>query len=677
MGSITIQKFGGLVPRTSPRLLGNGDATQAIMTKLWSGELRPILDVLYLDRVALPQGAPILTLYLLFDKWLAWQTDVNVVTGFTVLSGAGHIYFTGDGPPKQTLYNYVRYGPATPLPATTYPIGVIGPTNFPTVAVTGAPGGDPIVRDYVYTFYTSFNEESAPSLPSALVTVETGQSVVLSGFDTATGTVQEARIYRTVGGNYTYVATISAPFPASYIDSATDLDIVGNESLQSQHYYPPPSDIQGLIGLACGSLAAFHGNSVVFSEPYQPGAWPPEYEKIFDYPIVALGTFGQTCVVATTGYTYLISGNDPRSFSVARVPDPYPCVSKRSMVSADNGVIYASSDGLIFVGTPTYLSGYAGVHVLTRELMTHDEWQAYNPSTIHGVIFDGRYYGFHLPHRLDVLGETFGFVFDFSSREKALVTGAVSDAAEVDKKDILSNLDFYASATFANPQVLLHLAINNKLYKWEGGSTYRALTWRSKQFSFPYAVTFSAVKVIASDYPQDIVLTVPPTLATSGPGVGIPFTRSYIYTFQTGANTESLPSPASLISVFPGDFVLFVGWQTPAPGIFGINIFRLVDGVYKYVSTITDPLAPYVDSQTDADIMGNRTFQLPATLQFSVLDGVTGNVLYSRSVVSAKPFRLPSLRGRTEWLFELTGAAAVQLIEISSAYQDLSERKVA
>lgn len=571
MPSIVIQKFSGIVPRTSPRLIGNGDATKAVMAKLTSGELRPIQEKRHLPEVLLPQDAPVKTLYLLLDKWLAWTTDVNVVTGFTTLSNSGHIYYTGDGAPKQTRYEWVYFGPSTPPAAYTFPIGLAGPVNFPVVVGPGAPGADPIVRSYVYTFYTLLNEESVPSPPSALVTVGTGDSVTISSFDNAPEIrVTEARIYRTIGGNYMYVATIypggGGVFP-SYVDSASDLDLTGNEALQSQHYYPPPDDIQGLIGLACGSLAAFRGNSVVFSEPYQPSAWPPEYEKIFDYPVVALGTFGSTCVVATTGYTYLVSGNDPRTFSVARIPDPYPCVSKRSMVSADNGVIYASSDGLIFVGTPSFMSTFAGVYVITRDLMTYDEWQVYNPSTIHGVIFDGRYYGFYTDYVYSP-DTGAGFVFDFSNRVERLITGASETDTDADKKNILVDLDFYASATFANPQIKLHMAILNQLYEWEGGSGYQALTWRSKQFSFPYAVTFSVAKIMLNpDYPQLVT--------------------------------------------------------------------------------------------------------------FRVLDGVDDATLYERQVVSDRPFRLPSLRGRTDWKLEVAGTAAVRLVQIATAYADLVERKAA
>jgi hypothetical protein len=564
------------------------------MTKLWSGEVRPFYELSETLTRNFPTYAKIKTIYLLLDKWLAWTTDVDVVTGFTTLSGSGRIYYTGDGPPKQTTYALVHHGPATPV--NYFPIGVVGPTDPPTVSISGAGSGDPIVRDYVYTFYTYMDEESVPSPPSALISVETGQSVIISDLPVTFGTdIREIRLYRTINGVYTYVNTLPMPVTGPYTDSATDIDLAGNEPLQSQHYYPPPQDIQGLIGLSCGSLAAFHGNKVVFSEPYQPGAWPPEYEKVFDYPVVALGTYGQTCVVATTGYTYLVSGNDPRSFGVSRVPDPYPCVSKKSMVSSDNGVIYSSTDGLIFVGTPSYYTQGTGTHVLTRNTMTHDEWQKYNPKHINGVIFDGRYYGFY-PYS-DVDPETYrgaGFIFDSSMR---MVTGVVKES-EFDKDDVLVDLDFYATATFANPQVPLHLILNanvvnniypppiptdppvpvdNRLYQWEGSGYSHPYIWRSKQFSFPYLVTFSAAKIIFED---------------------------------------------------------------------------------------EEPGAPVEEDDDD-----------PITLIFRLLDGANGGVVYERVVNSTRPFRLPSLRARTEWMVEVEGVHWVQMIKLSSSYADLQEGK--
>lgn len=512
MASVVMQKFGGMIPRLSARLLAVGSATLATMSQLWTGELRPFRRA---KEIFLPSPLPtsdiVRTIYLLADKWLAWTLEVDVASGFTSLAAAGQIYWTGDGAPKQSNYTLLVGGPVTPDASATFPLGVVGPPTFPIVSRVGS-GPDAVTRVYVYTYYTRFNEESVPSPPSAPIDVGTGDSVDLTGFviPTPPTTVDRIRIYRTVGGDFLFVTEFfTAAYSPPVNDALLDTDLA--EPLQSQHYYPPPADLQGLIGLACGSLAAFHGNRVAFSEPYQPGAWPPEYEKIFDYLVVAIGTFGQTTVVATTGYTYLVSGSDPRSFSVARVPDPYSCNSKRSMVSTDNGCVYASDSGLIFVGNPTYSSGQAsGVYVLTRSLLTRNEWLKYARNII-GAVFDGRYYGFYTSSDPFVGGA--GFIYDFSNRLTSLITGVLQED-ESDKTDILIELDFHASAVFANPTVPLYYVtqdllavppVANHLFLWEGDLiNFGVYTWRSKEFSFPYAITFSVAKLIFNiQFPKD------------------------------------------------------------------------------------------------------------------------------------------------------------------------------
>lgn len=492
MPSIRIQNFGGIAPRRSARLLPGGSALRAELTKLWSGEIRPFANNLPVN-AELAQGGIVRTIYKFKDVWLSWLIDVDVVTGFTTDRGSERLYYTGDGVPKVTTYDLAAA--SLPTPSNSFDLGVAQPPAPPTLGTPTGPVTTPQLRYYVYTWYSYFDEESVPSMPSVGINVSDGQTVPITIPATTLPppNIQTIRIYRTNGGPFLFVKEVPISAAGTVIsDDVKNVDL--GEALISQSFYPPPADMQGLIGLASGSFAAFHDNRVVFSEPYQPHAWPPEYEKIFDYPVVALGTYGNTLVVATTGYTYLVSGTDPRSMSVDRVPDPYPCVSKRSMVSADRGVIYASAEGLVFVGV-------GGTQVLTRDLMTREEWQKFNPPTIHGVIFDGRYFGFYEQAFLSAAitptsPQGAGFVFDFNDR---VVQGLADDEANRDDK--LITLPFYASATFANPSVPLHMVLNpsmttNQLYRWEGGQDFKTYVWRSKQFAFPYEVTFAGAKVM-------------------------------------------------------------------------------------------------------------------------------------------------------------------------------------
>jgi hypothetical protein len=244
----------------------------------------------------------------------------------------------------------------------------------------------------------------------------------------------------------------------------------------------------GLIAHPNGFLAGFVGNQMYVSEPYQPHAYAPKNVKVFDYPIVALGVYGSTIVVMTTGFTYLVSGVVPETLSVEKLPDPYPCVSKRSVASADYGVLYASKDGLVWVG-------YGGLRVISRDILSRDDWQKFNPVTMHGVVHDGRYIGFYLVDGgqdyslYDPKGA--GFIFDYPDK----ATGA-------DSNDRLTTLDFYAAASYANPDTTFHYVVRtgrtNKLLEWEAGPSLIPYIWKSKAFVMPYLTTFAAAKVTGS-----------------------------------------------------------------------------------------------------------------------------------------------------------------------------------
>jgi hypothetical protein len=156
------------------------------------------------------------------------------------------------------------------------------------------------------------------------------------------------------------------------------------------------------------------------------------------------------------------------------------------MVSADRGVIFASNDGLVWVG-------YGGVQVITRDVLTRQEWQQYVPSTMHACLYDGKYVGFYetepgqddLP--IDPAGA--GIVFDFNDR-----------ATGVEQRDKLSTLTLYATATYANPGrnffFTTRVAGKNALFEWDSGEGYLPFNWVSKAFVMPFMTSFAAGKVV-------------------------------------------------------------------------------------------------------------------------------------------------------------------------------------
>jgi hypothetical protein len=478
--SIRLQNMGGIAPRVSPRLLPLSAAQIAQSTKLWSGEVQAFHEGRVLSN-PMPV-APIKTIFHIAGAWLAWKEDVDVVIGFTPNAPLGRVYYTGDGPPKVIAQEIAKS--EAPTPTSAYVLGVGHPVYAPVITTT-PPGSPSEFRSYVFTWVTNFNEESVPSPASPVIQVQDGVAATVDFSASLVPTnVTRARIYRSNGGPFIFVAEVPA-FTGSYIDSVTDATIEGNEQLISQHWYPPDNRMIGLVGTPNGFLAGFWENKVAFSVPYQPHAWPPEFVKIFDYPVVALGVFDTTVVVFTTGPIYLVEGIDPSALSVSRINDPYPCVSKRSVSTGDRGVYYACDSGLGHVNT-------AGITIVTKDILSEDNWQLWKPSTMHGTVFDGYYFGFFRGDRQtsDPNENGSGFIFDINDR----ATGSYDKA-------LLTTIPFYATAVYAAPDVRLHYTRSNltvtTLYEWDRAPEYMTYVWRSKQFVFPYHVSFAAGKVVA------------------------------------------------------------------------------------------------------------------------------------------------------------------------------------
>ena len=356
---------------------------------------------------------------------------------------------------------------------------------------------NPDSRTYVYTYTSTFGavtEESAPSPPTSVITVYQGSAadplnpgravvapdtVTINGFTAPPSTnynITGINIYRSVSGTQsdTYLFVASIPIATtSYADSLLSYAL-GN-AIPSIGWFPPPSDLTGLVGLPSGSLAGFSKNTVYFSEPFHPHAWPVEYALSFPYKIVGLGVFGTSVAVMTERYPYIINGVLPGSMSVQDVPALEPCINKRSIVSSALGVWYATPNGLMQIGP-------SGSEVVTKPLFRRDEWQEVHPSNIIAALYDTKYFALY--------PSTSGFTPFILSTDDTPALSTIKIAAtavHVDAKsgnlfyvDPATNTIFQADADALNPM------------------TYQ---WHSKRFVMPMSMTFSAIKVDA-DYTQ-------------------------------------------------------------------------------------------------------------------------------------------------------------------------------
>jgi hypothetical protein len=486
MAVITVNKFSGVSPMTPPRYLSNEAAQTALNCPVWKGSLQPIKGALELTPSPLTKSGNIKSIYRFgqsetnqLNHWFHWTTDVDVVQGFIAGDATERTYYTGDGNPKVTNATMALSGGGSDYPIASYDIGVPKPTGTFTTAKTGTPNANTTseTRVYTFTYVNSFGEESTPysetDMSASTEDVFPGESVVVT---MPTGTlnnvnVTKKRIYRSALGtantSYFFVAEVSLA-TATYTDSLDGDDL--NEELPSLTWVQPPTTLKGLVGMPNGVMAGFSGNDVYFSEPFRPFAWPTQYVQTVGYPVVGLGVIDTTVVVLTKGRPYFIQGSHPDSSVMVEADVNQACISKRSIVSMNNHVFFASPDGIVALSP-------GGSSIVTESLFDKETWQAQSPDDLVACMYETQYVGF-----FDTTSGNGGFVYDMKQKtwnfHNVYVTGAYNDL----KNDAL------------------YIIKSNELYKWDSG-TDLSYTWKSKKYTFPEPKAFSCYRVEAEAYP--------------------------------------------------------------------------------------------------------------------------------------------------------------------------------
>jgi len=478
--------FRGELPILDPRLLPENNAQTARNLALGRGTLRPQNDTL-IDS-ALPDTINPANLYR-YDVgndgsgfWFSWgaQYDIDVVRSPIANDAYARVYWTGQDAPKMGSLAQVTTGTG-PYPSAWYELGVPAPASGPSVV---APEDRTEVPDtaletaYVVTLVTAFGEEGPPSDPSGFVLrwddVDTNPGfgaveVTLPGVPTANLDITKKRLYRVEsGGQYQLVTELTAA-TGTYTDNVLSEQL--GLALESIEWDAPNAAMQGLTVLPNGILAGFFDNTLAFCEPYLPHAWPISFQLAFNDPIVAIAAISGGLIVTTTGQPWLVTGSSPEAMAQMMLDVNQPCLSKRSMVDMGGYAIYAGHDGLIAVGSTE-------AQVITSQVLTREQWQALNPSTIHGYRYDRAYLGFYD-----------GGSFLFTPGQGIEFYDTVASAGYYDLSDDI-----------------LYLIQGADITQWDKGNplTY---TWRSKIHEIPPgSAGFSCGKVIAYTYPVQLTV---------------------------------------------------------------------------------------------------------------------------------------------------------------------------
>lgn len=458
---LTFQQFSGIAPRIAPRLLPATLAQEALDVKLWSGELRPH----YADTIIkyIPSTTQSIYRYKWKNKkynWLGWAKSVNVVKGPVYDDENNRIYLmvndgTGFLVTDSSLLEDRDY--INGLESKAYAVAIPEPGQSDIWISGGTGSGDIESRSYVYCYVRQWSDgtidvgkSSGPLKNSSdgsryTVDVRPGQVVDLSIVDPiahANGIgagINKIYIYRsevTSAGQalYSYVDQFDVNTnrvtnnPAAvwvangsyykYSDSKPSTSL--GEACPSIYWDPPVTGLKGLVSLQNGLFAAYKDSTIYVSDWNAPHAWPYEHTVTIDYPIVGLGSFGNTIVVCTEAAPVLITVTDPTKPTTRAIQENCPCVSAGSIVSTRNGVIFASTNGLVLINSasPTFI---------TEKIITQDEWLPLHPESLQAAFLNNTYYGFFT----NPTEKAAGFLFDLDSYTYSTVYNSIVSSGMV------------------------------------------------------------------------------------------------------------------------------------------------------------------------------------------------------------------------------------------------------
>lgn len=458
---IQVSPFLGRIPKVSDRLVPDAHSVIANQCDLESMSLRPAragLDVAQVDF-----GSKSISRHPLGDWFASNLAGVKLVLSPLNDDIWSRVYFTGVNAPRMGTYqDFAGAG-------ISFLLGVPEPTS--NLAVT-APGGEPpeggveVDAVYTYTFVSAYGEEGPPAPPSLIATRYDSGAVTLSSISsppTGSYNIASKRIYRSeTGGVYLLVAEVPAS-TASYIDNKNTEDL--GVAIPSLDWDMPDPRMQGLTNIGNGILAGYFENTLCFCEPYRPHAWPVGYQLGFESKIMGISPVSGGLVVATQQAPWLVGGVSPAAMSQTKLDVYFGSVSEASMADMGEYAIYASDEGLIAIGGQQS-------QLITQELMSRDQWQELNPSSIHGFRWRDRYIAFYKKTNgtkgVFLLHPEHGIV-DFPSTFEAGFLDPTTGQLYVSDK-------------------------SGKVVAWGQGEK-QLYTWRSKEFTLPMRASMPVLKI--------------------------------------------------------------------------------------------------------------------------------------------------------------------------------------
>jgi hypothetical protein len=645
MVSIRFERFAGMAPLVSSRLLPPNMAEQAFNVSLRNGELRGVRQPIKIKEfpsspsygwaVRVPDpAAPSAPVWIPFvSKYADFFPNPLTNDAFD-----RYVWLDNNAPgtaafPVQN--SFARIKAAQP----TIQLGVLAPTNAPTVTITGG-SNITVTRSYVYTYVNIFNEEGAPSDPVTATGYLNGTWTItgyINPANAATRGLNRIRLYRTISGSigtqYFRVAEFAIN-TTTYTDSQSDAAVAQVGIILESTIWAEPLQMEGIALMPNGFFAGWKGRDLYFSEPYRPWAWPAEYTLSVDHPIIDCGVVGQTLIVLTSVSPVFVTGVGPAAMSMAKLTQVEPCVSANSVASSPEGLYYASPNGLILI-TPQ------GLVPVTQNIVGREVWQRdFLPFISDAVVYDGQYIA---------AGESGdGFIF-----------GALGDQPYITKLINFSTIQ----SVWVDPYTgQVHLTMGNDVYEWDSlMSGYIPAQWVSKEFQYQRPINLGALML---SFNNDV-------------DVQSPFVETFLRLTESDdvritedsseRILEQILDPTSSIPVggpWP-EYTSIVGYNQINGATINVNPLH---GEYPPGNGYPTKVWPY----WYGIVRENPEITLTQNGKCEVIVYASGELVWQSVVEDGVVYRLPSGFKSERWQFAVTTAVPVFNLQVAETSKELA-----
>jgi hypothetical protein len=348
---------------------------------------------------------------------------------------------------------------------------------------------------YAYTYVSALGEEGPPNVIPGTASITPLTETTLGGLSIApddyetlkdfvvndtNGTSHTLkgtkRIYRYAqgasSGAYLYVGEIGWDVTEFVDRTANDIDLPGG-TLDTADYDTPPGGLQGLCSMPNGVLAGYFNNTVCFSEPYLPYAWPVKYQLNVNAKILEIHNTTYGLVVFPEGLPpVVIQGSHPSAMGVSEIPVTASLMAKGLVAKSPTGVAYLSREGLIS---------------LSAQGVDDSLWDAVMGESVARA--DGTYRTLYYDHYFYVfeLGTNKGYAID--------VRGGTRFSLELGDTPILG-------VSLEPSEGRFLMSTGDVVKQWhpvlsDGDVPYN-YNWQSKRFNFVNPVSLSTVRVDAT-----------------------------------------------------------------------------------------------------------------------------------------------------------------------------------